>query len=68
VKAKLEDVPEFIVLSLSCEPAIIRNNASIQTITPELFQEGNTIRINVDEIVAIGPSGGCVEDDDEEEG
>lgn len=66
VKAKLEDEPEFIVLSLSCEPAIIRDNATIQTINPELFREGDIIRINVDEIVAIGPSGGCIDGADEE--
>jgi hypothetical protein len=64
VNAQLEDDPEFIVLSLSCEPAIIRDNATIQTINPELFREGDIIRINVDEIVAIGPSGGCIDDAD----
>jgi hypothetical protein len=64
VKGKLEDEPEFIVLSLSCEPAIIRDNATIQTISPELFREGDIIRINVDEIIAIGPSGGCIDDEE----
>ncbi|AJQ29650.1 hypothetical protein [Pelosinus fermentans] len=64
VKAKLEDEPEFIVLSLSCEPAIIRDNATIQTINPELFREGDIVRINVDEIIAIGPSNGCIDDAD----
>ncbi len=61
VKGKLEDDREFIVLSLSCEPAIIRDNATIHTIYPELFREGDIIRINVDEIIAIGPSGGCID-------
>ncbi|MDF2635525.1 MAG: hypothetical protein K0R78_2399 [Pelosinus sp.] len=65
VEGELENDPEFIVLSLSCDPAIIRDNAQIQTINPQLFQEGDTVRINVDEIVAIGPSGGCVEDSGE---
>lgn len=59
--AKSKDDAEFIVLILSCIPAIIGGGATIQPITPELFQVGDTIRINLDEIVAIGPSSGCFE-------
>lgn len=59
VKAELEDEPEFIVLRLTCDPALIRDNANIQEIEPDLFQECDIIRISVDSIVAIGPSREC---------
>lgn len=60
VKAKLEDEPEFIELRLTCVPAIIRDNAEIEEIDPELFEEHSVIRLNVDEIVAVGPSRECL--------
>jgi hypothetical protein len=62
VKAKLDDDPDFIVVRLTCDPAIIRDNASIQEIDPDLFEEGDIIRINVNEIIAVGPSNGCLDD------
>ncbi|SFL58746.1 hypothetical protein [Pelosinus propionicus] len=68
VNAQLESNPEFIVLSLSCEPALIRDNATIQTIDPDLFREGDIVRINLDEISAIGPSNGCIDDAEVAEG
>jgi len=67
VEAKLEDDPDFIVLRLTCDPAIIRDNAQIQEINPDLFEEGDIIRINVNQIIAVGPSSGCLGDDEEEE-
>jgi hypothetical protein len=60
VEAKLDDDPDFIVLRLTCDPAIIRDNANIQEIEPDLFEEGDIIRINVNEIIAIGPSRCCL--------
>jgi hypothetical protein len=64
VKAKLDDDPDFIVLRLTCDPAIIRDNANIQEIEPDLFEEGDIIRINVNEIVAVGPSRCCLGEDE----
>jgi hypothetical protein len=60
VEAKLDDDPDFIVLRLTCDPAIIRDNADIKEIEPDLFEEGDIIRINVNEIIAIGPSRCCL--------
>lgn len=65
VEAKLDDDPDFIFLRLTCDPAIIRDNASIEEIDPDLFEEGDIIRINVNQIVAVGPSRCCL---GEEEG
>jgi len=66
VEAKLDDDPDFIVLRLTCDPAIIRDNASIQEIEPDLFEEGDIIRINVNQIIAVGPSRCCLGDEEEE--
>lgn len=52
--------PDFIILRLTCDPAIIRDNATIEEIEPDLFQEGDIILINVNEIVAVGPSRCCL--------
>lgn len=52
--------PDFIVLRLTCDPTIIKDNGCIQEIEPDLFEEGDTIRINVNEIIAIGPSRCCL--------
>ena len=60
VEAKLDDDPDFIVLRLTCDPAIIRDNASIEEIDPDLFEEGDIIRINVNKIIAVGPSRCCL--------
>jgi hypothetical protein len=66
VKAKLDDDPDFIVLRLTCEPSIIRDNADIREIEPDLFKEGDIIRINVNEIIAVGPSRCCLGEEEEE--
>ena len=63
VEAKLNDDPDFIFLRLTCDPAIIRDNASIQEIEPYLFEEGDIIRINVNEIIAVGPSRCCLSEE-----
>ncbi len=34
VEAKLDDDPDFIVLKLTCAPAIIKENACIQEMSP----------------------------------
>lgn len=60
VKAEIEGDPDFIVLRLLCDPAIIKDNACIEEIEPDLFEEGDIIRINVNEIVAVGPSRCCL--------
>ena len=56
----VESETEFIRLRLTCDPALIRDNATIEEIEPDLFEEGDVIKINVSEIVAIGPSRACL--------
>ncbi|WP_378955807.1 hypothetical protein [Pelosinus sp. sgz500959] len=63
VNVELENQNEFITLILNCEALIIRDNAELKIISPTLFDEGDRIRINVSQIVAIGPSHGCPDDD-----
>lgn len=56
--------PEFIVLRLTCDPALLTDEARIEEIRPDLFEEGDIVRINVNEIVAIGPSRECFDSED----
>lgn len=63
VNVELENDPEFIVLRLTCDPAIIKDNAIIEEIEPDLFRKSDIIRLNVNEIIAIGPSRECLGDD-----
>ena len=64
INVNVEVENEFITLILTCEALIIRDNADLETISPLLFAEGDRIRINVSQIVAIGPSHGCPNDSD----
>ncbi len=50
---------EFITLELSCAALIIRDNAQLADISPVLYAAGDRVRINISEIIAIGPSNGC---------
>lgn len=62
INIEVETEPEFIVLRLTCDPAIIDDDGDIKEIEPDLFEEGDIIRINVNEIIAIGPSRECLGD------
>lgn len=53
-------VSDFLVLELQCEPAIIGSDAQMETISPALYEEGDIIRIRRSEIIAFGPSNGCL--------
>lgn len=72
----VENEIEFILLELRCEPALISDNANrddrdhahIEKIRPSLFDEGDIVRINLAEIVAVGPSNGCLFGDDKGKG
>jgi hypothetical protein len=64
----VENEVEFILLELRCDPAIIRDNANIQEIEPSLFEEGDVIRINLADIIAIGPSNGCLVENEKGKG
>lgn len=57
--------PEFVVLKLTCDPAIIDDHRIKET-CPDLFEEGDKIRINVDKIIAVGPSRCCLGEKKEE--
>lgn len=57
-----ENDNEFIRVLLSCDAAIIEDNGDITTIDPVLFAAGDTVRINVDNIIVIGPSHGCIDE------
>lgn len=65
IEVKVENENEFITLELACDVEIIRDNADIEETDPPLFEEGDLVRINVANIVAVGPSNGCF---DEEKG
>jgi hypothetical protein len=54
--------PDFIALRLTCDPAIIKPDGYIEEIEPDLFEAGDIIRINVNEIIAVGPSRCCLGD------
>ncbi len=58
-----ENRADFIRLRLACDPALIREDATIEEIEPDLFQEGDIIRINVNKILTVGPSRACLGDD-----
>ncbi|MDT8900453.1 hypothetical protein [Anaeroselena agilis] len=50
----------FIYVLLSCPPELITTTGERVTIEPTLFDEGDLVRINAEDI-AIGPSGDCVD-------
>jgi len=62
MSVNVENENEFITLRLTCEALIIRDNAALEAISPTLFDEGDRVRINVSQIVAIGPSHDCPDD------
>jgi hypothetical protein len=51
----------FIFVLLNCPPEFITDDGARTTIYPFLFDEGDVVKINVDEIV-VGPSGNCLVD------
>ncbi len=51
----------FIFVLLTCPPEFITDTGERVTIEPILFDEGDLVKINVEEIV-LGPSGDCLED------
>ncbi len=57
----VENENEFVLLELTCDAAIIRENGNIETTNPPLYQDGDLVRLNVANIASVGPSGGCVE-------
>lgn len=76
----VENEFEFLSLELRCKPALISDKANrdreedrrehdnIEVIKPTLFEEGDIIRINLAQIVAIGPSNCCFCEDEKENG
>ena len=62
VNIKVENDPDFITLRLTCDPALIKENACIEEIEPDLFLQGDIIRISVNKIIAVGPSRECLGD------
>ena len=59
---------EFILLELRCEPGLISENGNIVDLDPPVFVEDDLIRINVEEILAIGPSNGCLVEEENGKG
>lgn len=64
IELNVDRDPEFVVLRLTCDPSFLTGDAEIEVITPDLFEEGDLVRINVNEIAAIGPSRCCFEGED----
>lgn len=60
-------ISRFLVLRLTCDASILRDNAQLKFIEPPLYQEGNIVRVNLDQVLSIGPSSGCPEEEDSEE-
>lgn len=59
INVQVDNGNEFILLELNCDASIIRDNANLETIDPPLYQAGDIIRVNIANIVSVGPSGGC---------
>jgi hypothetical protein len=59
VKVEVEKKSDFIFVELLCDAAIVRDNATLTEISPPVFRAGDIVRINVAEIIAVGPSRGC---------
>lgn len=58
----------FVFLELRCFPALLTNEAEIMTINPPLYEIGEIVRINVNEIASVGTSKECLgEYEDNEE-
>lgn len=62
IEVDVENENEFITLELDCDVAVIRENGNIDPTNPPLFEEGDVVRINLANIIAIGPSNGCFDD------
>ncbi|BBB90553.1 MAG TPA: hypothetical protein PKA28_10385 [Methylomusa anaerophila] len=54
--------PEFIVLELRCDAMFLTDSGTLVAITPSLYQATDVVRINVNEIVSIGPNGICADE------
>lgn len=52
----------FLFIRLTC-PAEILFNGTREDIQPPLYDDGDLLKINVSQILAIGPSGDCLVDD-----
>ncbi len=52
----------FLFIRLTCPPEILFNGTR-EDIQPPLYDEGDLLKINLSQIVAIGPSGDCLTDD-----
>ena len=65
VDVKCDNDPKYICLQLTCVPTFVCCTAGVAaivpvgTVTTPLFAATNTVLINVEDIVAIGPSTGC---------
>lgn len=53
--------PAFIVVKLICYPSLLKENGMIHTIQPDLFYDCDIISINIEKIIAVGPSRCCFE-------
>lgn len=50
---------DFIFLELTCNAAVVTEDAKIENIHPRLYRDGDVVRINICKIIAVGPSNGC---------
>lgn len=61
VDVDVESENEFICLELECDVAVVRENANVVVTNPPIFEAGDLVKINVANIIAVGPSDGCFE-------
>ncbi len=50
---------DFIFLELTCDASMVTEDAEFRTIHPPLYRDGDIVRINICNIIAVGPSNGC---------
>ncbi|MBP2630157.1 MAG: hypothetical protein H6Q70_785 [Firmicutes bacterium] len=50
---------DFILLELICNASKVTEDGEIRKITPPLYRDNDIIRINVCQIIAVGPNNGC---------
>jgi hypothetical protein len=49
----------FIFVELTCNASMVTEDAHFKTIYPPIYRDGDIVRINVCNIIAVGPSNGC---------
>ncbi|WP_110953895.1 hypothetical protein [Anaerosinus massiliensis] len=49
---------DYICIELTCDVSVICGNR-VELLVPAIYRDGDLVRINICNIVAVGPSNGC---------